>query len=185
MVLRSVALRYFNAAGADPDGELGEAHEPETHLIPLVIEAALGRRPQIDIVGTDYPTADATAIRDFIHVADLADARVRALDSLEQGGESVALKLGTGRGHSVREVIATVETVDGRPVPVRERSRREGDPPELVADASRAKAVLGWQPHHADLTGIVRDAWRWHTCRQPGHSFLRTSAPKLPKDIAF
>jgi len=160
--LRWVALRYFNAAGADPDGELGEAHDPETHLIPLVIAAALGQRLQIDICGTDYQTPDGTAIRDYIHVMDLADAHVRALRYLRDGRDSVALNLGTGAGHSVREVIATVEHVGRRSVPVREAPRRCGDPPALVADARRAQTVLGWHPRYADLDAIVRTAWDWH-----------------------
>jgi UDP-arabinose 4-epimerase len=159
--LRWVTLRYFNAAGADPDGELGEDHDPETHLIPLVIQAALGRRPSIEVFGTDYPTPDGTAIRDFIHVTDLADAHVRALRHLSDGHDSMALNLGTGAGHSVREVIATVERVSRHSVPVREAPRRPGDPPALVADARRAQSVLGWQPRFADLDVIVRTAWDW------------------------
>ena len=161
--LRSVALRYFNAAGADPAGEIGEVHDPETHLLPLVIDAALGTRPPVGVFGTDYPTPDGTAIRDYIHVMDLASAHVRALDYLGAGGASTALNLGTGRGHSVREVIAAVENVGGRPVPRRDSPRRAGDPPSLVADASRARQVLQWIPQHADIHAIVEHAWRWHT----------------------
>jgi UDP-glucose-4-epimerase GalE len=161
--LRSVALRYFNAAGADPAGEIGEVHDPETHLIPLVIDAALGTRPAVAVFGTDYPNPDGTAIRDYIHVMDLADAHVRALDYLAGGGASTALNLGTGRGHSVREVIAAVEKVGGRPVPRRDSPRRPGDPPSLVADASRARQVLRWTPQHAEIHTIVEHAWRWHT----------------------
>jgi UDP-arabinose 4-epimerase len=160
--LRWAALRYFNAAGADPEGELGEDHDPETHLIPLAIDAARGRRPSVDVFGTDYSTPDGTAIRDFVHVADLAAAHVRALRYLLDGGESLALNLGAGTGHSVLEVIAAVEKVSGRPVPVRESARRPGDPPALVADPRRAEAVLGWQARHSDLEFIVRTAWRWH-----------------------
>jgi UDP-arabinose 4-epimerase len=160
--LRSVALRYFNAAGADPEGEIGEAHDPETHLIPLVIEAALGRRPQVEVYGTDYPTADGTAIRDYIHVQDLAEAHVLALGHLAGGGASVALNLGTGQGHSVRAVIAAVEHAGNRPVPYRDAPRRAGDPPELVADPSRAQALLGWQPRLSDLDTIVATALAWH-----------------------
>ena len=160
--MRWIDLRYFNAAGADPDGELGEDHDPETHLIPLIAAAALGQRPCIDVFGTDYPTPDGTAIRDFVHVTDLADAHVRALRHLKDGGDSVALNLGTGAGHSVREVIATVEQVGRRSVPVREASRRPGDPPALVADARRAQTVLGWHPQYAALDVIVRTAWDWH-----------------------
>lgn len=161
--LRWITLRYFNAAGADPDGELGEDHDPETHLIPLVIHAALGQRPWFDVFGTNYQTPDGTAIRDFVHVTDLADAHVRALRHLRDGGDSVALNLGTGAGHSVRDVIATVERVGRRSVPVREAPRRRGDPPALVADARRAQSVLGWQPRYADLEVIVRTAWDWQS----------------------
>lgn len=160
--LKAAMLRYFNAAGADPDGETGEMHEPETHLLPLVIEAALGRREAIDIFGTDYETADGTAIRDYIHVSDLADAHVRALRYLLDGGESVALNLGTGRGHSVAEVIAMVEKISAKHVPRRERGRREGDPPMLIADSREAGRVLGWRPERSDLESIVRTALRWH-----------------------
>jgi UDP-arabinose 4-epimerase len=161
--LRSVPLRYFNAAGADPEGAIGEDHEPETHLIPLVIGAALGTRPPVGVFGTDYPTPDGTAIRDYIHVMDLADAHVRALGYLVRGGESTALNLGTGRGHSVREVIETVEKVGGRKVPAVSSPRRAGDPPQLVADAKRAADVLEWTPHFPELSTIIEHAWRWHT----------------------
>lgn len=177
--LRWVALRYFNAAGADPEGELGEDHAPETHLIPLVIDAALGRYPSIDVFGTDYPTPDGTAIRDYIHVTDLADAHVRALRYLLSGGESVALNLGTGAGHSVREVIAAVERVGGRPVPVREAPRRAGDPPALVADARRARQVLGWQPRFTDLELIVRNAWDWRTKAVVSEQNVRAPSSEL------
>ena len=160
--LKSVALRYFNAAGADPEGEIGERHEPETHLVPLVIEAALAKRPPVGVFGRDYPTPDGTAVRDYVHVMDLADAHVQALDYLGAGGESTALNLGTGEGHSVHEVIETVERVGGRPVPRTDLPRRPGDPPSLVADASRARAVLRWRPRHPDLATIIEHAWRWH-----------------------
>ncbi len=159
--LRHVALRYFNAAGADPDGELGERHDPETHLIPLVLDAIAGRRGAVDIFGTDYPTQDGTAIRDYVHVQDLAEAHVRALDYLLAGGASVALNLGTGAGHSVREVIRAAERVTGRTVPYREAPRRPGDPPALVADASRATAVLGWRPALPALDDMIATAWKW------------------------
>ncbi len=141
--LRSVSLRYFNAAGADPDGEIGELHEPETHLVPLVLQAALGQRAQIDIYGIDYPTPDGTAIRDYIHVQDLAEAHLFALEHLADGGESAALNLGTGRGYSVREVVRVAEAVGGRPIAWRDTARRPGDPPVLVADPSLA-AELGF-----------------------------------------
>jgi UDP-glucose-4-epimerase GalE len=161
--LKWVALRYFNAAGADADGGIGESHDPEAHLIPLAILAALGRRPHVEIYGTDYPTPDGTAIRDYIHVTDLADAHVRALSYLADGGESRALNLGTGQGNSVREVINAVGKVSPRPVPFREGPRREGDPPVLVADAHHAGKVLGWKPQQSQLEIIVRSAWNWHS----------------------
>ena len=160
--LRYAALRYFNAAGADPDGEIGEDHDPETHLIPLAIGAALGRTPKLQIFGTDYPTPDGTAIRDYIHVADLADAHLLALGCLQKGEKALALNLGTGKGHSVRELVATVEKVTGRQVPRVEVGRRAGDPPALVADASRAARSLRWQPKYAQLDTIVEHAFRWH-----------------------
>jgi UDP-glucose-4-epimerase GalE len=156
------ALRYFNAAGADPEGEIGEAHDPETHLVPLILDAALGKRPQIDIFGTDYATPDGTAIRDYIHVQDLAEAHVAAIRHLLAGGESLQLNLGTGSGHSVREVIAAAERITGRPIPRRETGRRPGDPPALVADPGRAKALLGWSARMSDLETIISTAWAWH-----------------------
>jgi UDP-glucose-4-epimerase GalE len=159
--LRFAALRYFNAAGADPESEIGEDHDPETHLIPRVLRAALGTGDPVEVYGTDYPTADGTAIRDYIHVADLADAHVRALGYLDAGGESGAMNLGTGQGCSVRQVIAAVERIAGRPVPFRETARRAGDPPELVADPALARARLGWQPRHSDLDTIIRTALAW------------------------
>jgi len=158
--LRSHALRYFNAAGADPDGEIGEEHNPETHLIPLTIFAALGRAP-LRVFGDDYPTPDGTGIRDYIHVTDLADAHVRALSYLRGDGSSVALNLGTGKGHSIREVIRCVEGVSGRSVPYIVNPRRAGDAPELVAAASRAHAELGWTPAYSDLETLIRTAWKW------------------------
>lgn len=163
--LRSMALRYFNACGADPDGDLGEAHDQESHLIPLVIQAALGQRPCVEIYGTDYPTPDGTAIRDYIHVTDLAQAHVRALEYLTAGGARDAVNLGTGHGHSVREVVAAVgKLCDGR-VPVREAPRRAGDPPVLVADVRKAHGVLGWKAEHQSLDKIVESAWKWHAAR--------------------
>ena len=160
--LQWAALRYFNAGGADPDGEIGEDHQPETHLIPLAIEAALGLRGPLEIYGSDYQTADGTAVRDYIHVTDLASAHVRALKHLERGGESVALNLGTGSGHSVREVVDMIGQISGRHVPVQFGARRDGDPPKLVANADRAREILGWQPRHSSLHSIVETAWRWH-----------------------
>jgi UDP-arabinose 4-epimerase len=158
--IRYAALRYFNAAGADPDGEVGETHDPETHLIPLAIEASVGAG-ELSIFGTDYPTPDGTAIRDYIHVADLADAHVRALGKLRDGTATLKLNLGTGQGHSVREVIAAVAKVTGKPVRSREVGRRAGDPPSRVADARQAGEVLGWKARFAGLDGIVEHAFRW------------------------
>ena len=159
--LRWVILRYFNAAGADPEGEIGEQHAPETHLIPRVIQAALGVLSEIEIFGTDYDTPDGTAVRDYVHVSDLADAHVLALQYLLGGGPNCALNLGTGRGHSVREVIDAVEKLSGRKVRVRIRPRRGGDPPVLVARRSRAMELLHWSPRHSSLETIVRTALRW------------------------
>ena len=161
--IRSVSLRYFNACGADPEGEIGEEHDPETHLIPLILDAALGKRAAIDVYGTDYPTPDGTAVRDYIHVQDLADAHVKALAYLFDGGQTTQVNLGTGTGNSVREVIDAVERVTGRPVPKREVARRAGDPPELVADPSKANSLLGWKPQMSDIDSIIRTAWAWHT----------------------
>jgi UDP-glucose 4-epimerase len=163
--LRGVALRYFNAAGADLKGELGEEHDPESHLIPLVVKAALGQRPEVEIFGTDYPTPDGTAIRDYIHVVDLADAHVRALEYLVAGGESTELNLGTGEGHSVREVVTGVgKLCDGR-VPAKDVPRRAGDPAVLVADPARARQVLDWHPQYSDLDTIIQSAWKWHSSK--------------------
>jgi UDP-glucose 4-epimerase len=159
--LKSVCLRYFNAAGADSEGELGERHVPETHLIPLVLQAASGRRDAIYVFGTDYNTPDGTCIRDYIHVADLCDAHALALQRLLEGGESGHFNLGNGQGFSVKEVIDTARRVTGRAIPVRYEARRAGDPPRLVADAGLARAQLGWQPKRADLETIVADAWAW------------------------
>jgi UDP-glucose-4-epimerase GalE len=163
--LRYVALRYFNAAGADPDGEIGEDHNPETHLIPLILDAAAGKRAQIDVFGTDYPTPDGTAIRDYIHVQDLAEAHVLALNYLEKGGASLPLNLGTGTGHSVRETIAVARRITGKTIPSRDTTRRPGDPPVLVADATKARAVLGWKPSLDALDRIIATAWAWHQKR--------------------
>ena len=160
--LRFAALRYFNAAGADPEGDVGEDHDPETHLIPLAIAAAHGRGGPLSIFGTDYPTPDGTAVRDYIHVLDLAEAHLRALAKLAEGTTSLHLNLGTGRGSSVREVITSVEKATGRAVPVREVGRRAGDPPVLVADARQAGERLGWKPRYPELDTIVAHAARWH-----------------------
>jgi UDP-arabinose 4-epimerase len=160
--LQYAVLRYFNAAGDDPDGEIGENHDPETHLVPLVLETALGRREAVEIFGTDYPTPDGTAIRDYIHVTDLAEAHVLALAHLRAGEGSLALNLGTGRGFSVREVIDAAERVTGHAIKRRETARRPGDPAMLVADASRAREVLAWAPRHSGLDDILATAWAWH-----------------------
>lgn len=161
----SVCLRYFNAAGADPDGEIGESHRPETHVIPLAIETALGERSRFEIFGTDYATPDGTAVRDYVHVSDLAAAHLSALRYLLEGGRSAALNLGTGRGHSVRQIVAAVERLSGRAVPVKEGPRRAGDPSILVADASEAFKVLAWTPKHGCLDDMVATALNWR--RQP------------------
>jgi len=159
--LRWTALRYFNAAGADPGGEIGEEHDPETHLIPLAISAALGQGNVLEIYGTDYDTPDGTAIRDYLHVMDLAEAHLAALRYLDAGGASTAFNLGTGRGHSVREVAAMVERIAGRRVSVREVGRRAGDPACLIADAAKSVERMGWLPKHSTLEEIVRTAWNW------------------------
>ncbi len=156
--LRHVALRYFNAAGADPEGELSERHLPETHLVPLALRAATGRYPALSILGTDYDTPDGTCIRDYIHVSDLADAHVLALGYLRRGGASIALNLGTGRGTSVREVVDAIGRITGRTPRVIEAPRRAGDPPSLVADPSLARRVLGFAARRSDIATIIRDA---------------------------
>jgi UDP-arabinose 4-epimerase len=160
--VRSMVLRYFNAAGADPDGEIGELHDPETHLIPLALDAAVGRGPPLTIFGDDYDTPDGTCIRDYVHVSDLADAHVLALQALERGGKSAAYNLGTGRGVSVREVVEAVERVTGLAVPHSIGPRRPGDPASLISQALRAASELGWQPQLSDLDTIVATAWAWH-----------------------
>lgn len=159
--LRSVCLRYFNAAGSDPDGVIGECHDPETHLIPLVIEAALGLRPAVKIFGSDYDTPDGTAVRDYIHVTDLADAHVKALEGLASGQQSACLNLGTGTGHSVRQVVDCVRRITGRDFDALEVARRPGDAPVLVAQPGRANEMLGWKPTISDLDTIVSTALRW------------------------
>lgn len=159
--LNWTALRYFNAAGADPAGQIGECHDPETHLIPLAIQAALGHGPALKIFGSDYPTPDGSAIRDYIHVTDLADAHVRALEQLFSEGPRGIFNLGTGHGISVREVVSEVENVTGQPVQAEIAPRRPGDPPELVADSRLAKEKLGWVPKYSDLSTLVRTAVDW------------------------
>ncbi|MDA0660311.1 MAG: UDP-glucose 4-epimerase GalE [Planctomycetota bacterium] len=163
------ALRYFNAAGASPDGDLGEDHTPETHLIPVVLQVALGQREKVWIYGNDYPTPDGTCIRDYVHVDDLADAHLKALQKLETG-QGICLNLGTGRGCSVQAVIDACRKVTGHPIPTEIAVRRPGDPPELVADATRARDVLGWSPKYTDMESIVRTAWRWHQQHPQGYA---------------
>jgi UDP-glucose 4-epimerase len=170
--LKWVALRYFNAAGADPDGEIGEDHSPEIHLIPRAIEAAVGG-PGLKVFGNDYPTPDGTCLRDYIHVTDLADAHVRALQSIEAAGVSDAYNLGTGRPHSVLDVIKSVERVTGREVAWTLAPRRDGDPAVLYAANGKARAALGWVPQFPELDAIVGTAWEWHRTRPHGY---RTAA---------
>jgi UDP-glucose-4-epimerase GalE len=169
--LKSVRLRYFNAAGADPTGEIGEYHEPETHLIPLILDTASGLRSAIQIFGTDYQTPDGTAIRDYVHVSDLARAHVLALQYLLDGGETIAVNLASGQGTSVRDVIESACAVTGAKIGVCQSPRRPGDPPILVAEAKRARELLGWAAERSDLATIITDAWRWHKNR------LRTVRP--------
>ncbi len=166
------ALRYFNAAGARPDGSLGEDHDPETHLIPLVLQAVLGRRPHIEVFGTDYPTPDGTCIRDYIHVDDLAEAHLLALEKLAPG-QGLHYNVGTGRSYSVREVIRAAEEVTGKPVPVKEGPRRAGDPPALVAASDKIQRELGWKPRYTELRPIIETAWNWHRTHPRGYNDRR------------
>jgi UDP-glucose 4-epimerase len=163
--LRSIVFRYFNAAGADPAGEIGEIHDPETHLIPIVLQTALGSRKAVEVFGTDYPTPDGTAIRDYIHVSDLADAHVLGLRLLEDGGKSEVFNLGNGSGFSVRNVIETAERVTGNRIPWVGAPRRAGDPHALVGSAAKARKLLGWTPRFAALDTILETAWRWERQR--------------------
>jgi UDP-glucose 4-epimerase len=157
--LKSVSLRYFNAAGATE--RCGEHHEPESHLVPNVLKAASGKKSEVSVFGTDYPTADGTAIRDYVHIGDLAEAHILALEHLRRGGETEFLNLGTGDGYSVMEVIECARKVTGKAIPTKSEARRAGDPPELVADAGKARKVLGWQPAMSDLPSILRSQWKW------------------------
>lgn len=166
--LKSVCFRYFNAAGADPEGRLGEDHMPETHLIPLVLQTALGHREAISIFGTDYPTADGTCVRDYIHVSDLADAHVLGLQYLLKSGESTQFNLGNGSGFSVKEIIEAAQRITGQPIKVIETERRPGDPPALVGSSEAARQQLGWNPKYADIESILTHAWQWH---QKRHGF--------------
>ncbi|NRB02354.1 MAG: UDP-glucose 4-epimerase GalE [Rhodobacteraceae bacterium] len=160
--LRHVIFRYFNVAGADPDGEIGEFHQPETHLIPLMLDAVDGKRPALTVFGTDYDTPDGTCIRDYVHVCDLVDAHVLGLNWLAEGKDSSVFNLGTGRGFSVREVINASSAVTNRDVPVVEGDRRPGDAVKLVSGSRKAEEELGWSPSRSDMNSMIRDAWRWH-----------------------
>lgn len=163
--LKSVYFRYFNAAGADPTGLLGEDHDPETHIIPLVLMTALGLRESVSIFGTDYPTPDGTCIRDYIHVTDLADAHVLGLEYLLQGGDTGVFNLGNGNGFSVKQVIDTAKMVTGRDIKVVESDRRAGDPPVLVGSSDKARKTLGWEPKYPAIQEIITHAWQWHKLR--------------------
>ena len=167
--LRYVSLRYFNACGADESGTIGEAHNPESHLIPLILQVPNGKRETISIYGTDYDTPDGTCIRDYIHVTDLAQAHILAVQYLNNGGESDIFNLGNGVGYSVREVIETTRKVTGHPIPATETSRRAGDPARLVASSEKAKSVLGWKPVHDSLEEIIASAWNWHKNHPNGY----------------
>jgi len=170
--LKTVRLRYFNAAGADPEAEIGEHHSPETHLVPITLDVALGLRDRLQVYGDDYPTPDGSAVRDYIHVLDLAAAHLKAVEYLSAGGASLALNLGTGTGSSVLEVVRAAETVTGREIRTETAPRRPGDAAVLVAEPSQARRLLGWSTEHSDLSEIIADAWRWHQARfqrEPGH----------------
>lgn len=167
--LRYVSLRYFNACGADESGTIGEAHNPESHLIPLILQVPNGKRETISIYGTDYDTPDGTCIRDYIHVTDLAQAHILAVQYLNNGGESDIFNLGNGVGYSVREVIETARKVTGHPIPATETSRRAGDPARLVASSEKAKKILGWKPVHDSLEEIISSAWNWHKNHPNGY----------------
>ncbi|MGG1311577.1 UDP-glucose 4-epimerase GalE [Cohnella laeviribosi] len=167
--VKSVSLRYFNAAGAHESGQIGEDHKPESHLIPLILQVALGQRETISIFGEDYPTEDGTCIRDYIHVSDLADAHILALEKLRQGGESAIYNLGNGTGFSVKQVVETVRRVTGHPIPAEVKARRAGDPAVLIASSARARTELGWQPRRNRLEDIVASAWEWHRNHPNGY----------------
>ena len=174
--LKYVSVRYFNAAGADPAGEIGEDHDPETHLIPIVLQTALRQRPHVRIFGTDYETPDGTCIRDYIHVNDIAEAHVIAMNYLVKGGDSGAFNLGNGKGYSVREVVETARKITGCPISALEVGRRLGDPARLVAAADRALRVLGWKPRFPTLENILSTAWKWHSGHPMGFRTHKTTA---------
>jgi UDP-glucose-4-epimerase GalE len=167
--LNSISLRYFNAAGADPDGELGEDHDPETHLIPLVLQTALGQRSQVDIFGNDYPTPDGTCVRDYIHIEDLAQAHMLALERLLSGSPGDVYNLGNAEGHSVRQVIETVQRISGREIPTEVVGKRPGDPAVLVSASEKAIRELGWKPRFPELETIIETAWAWHKAHPRGY----------------
>ena len=167
--LRFVSLRYFNACGAHKSGEIGEAHNPETHLIPLILQVPNGKREAISIFGTDYPTKDGTCVRDYIHVTDLAQAHILAVKYLMEGNESDIFNLGNGIGFTVKEVIETAKEVTQKPIKAVEEGRRAGDPAVLIASSEKAKKVLGWKPEHADLHEIIESAWKWHSTHPEGY----------------
>ena len=166
--LRYVALRYFNACGAHPSGKIGEAHDPETHLIPLILQVPNGKRAAVSVFGEDYPTKDGTCVRDYIHVCDLAQAHILALDYLMKGGENNVFNLGNGVGFTVQEVIDVARAITGHPIPVQIVPRRAGDPAQLVASSAKARSVLGWKSQYADLETIVSSAWAWHKSHPNG-----------------
>ena len=167
--LRYVSLRYFNACGAHPNGKIGEAHNPETHLIPLVLQVPNGKREYISVFGNDYDTKDGTCVRDYIHVNDLAQAHILAMEYLSKGGESNIFNLGNGVGFTVKEVIETARKVTNHTIPIREEERRTGDPSVLIASSEKARKVLGWKPQYADLETIISTAWKWHVNHPDGY----------------
>jgi UDP-glucose 4-epimerase len=168
--LKYISLRYFNAAGADPSGEIGEDHDPETHLIPLILRTALGKRKSISIFGTDYDTKDGTCVRDYIHVNDLAQAHILALEKLFETGESDVFNLGNGQGFTVKEVIEAAEKVIGHLIPKEEAPRRDGDPAILIADSEKIKSKLNWNPKHTSIEDIIETAWKWHKDHPSGYA---------------
>jgi UDP-arabinose 4-epimerase len=177
--LRSVSLRYFNACGADPDGEVGELHDPEPHVIPRAMMAATGLIPRFEVLGADYPTPDGTAIRDYTHVADLAEAHVAALDYLLAGGATDAMNVGTGQGVSVREILDAVERVSGRQIPIELSRRRTGDPAQVIADPNKARLILGFEPRRVALDEMIETAWRWFQSNNPRTDQTVQAAPML------
>ena len=167
--LKYCALRYFNVAGAWHDGSIGEDHRPETHLIPVILQVAQGKRDQLKLFGTDYPTEDGTCVRDYIHVEDLIDAHLLALEYLKKGNPSTAFNLGNGKGFSNRQIIEAARKVTGHPIPVIEEGRRAGDPAVLIASSKRAMEILGWQPKHTDVEDVIASAWKWHSTHPDGY----------------